>query len=149
MVKLKKSSLKLQIPTALLFILISFFALGVFGYFTFTLIFSILSESEIIRFDKGAMYMLGVGLTSGLLSFFMVYEILNKKVSASLNKKSIRPALIFLGSIFVVPQLAGLAVDYYVESVGYVYCKEQSSQWLQNQTLIFASNEYSCLKNEK
>ncbi len=149
MVKPKKNPFIIQVPTAILFILITLSALIIFCYFTYILIAGIFTGSDIIIFNKGAMYMLGVGLTSGLLSFFMLYEIFNKEISASLNKKSTRPALIFICSIFVIPQLAGFAVNGYVESIKYVYCSEKSSHWLQNQNLIYANNKLTCAKHTK
>lgn len=147
--KPKKSSFLIQVPTVLLFILIALSALIIFGYFTYVLMSGIFTGSDLIIFNKGAMYMLGVGLTSGLLSFFMLYEIFNKEVSASLNKKSTRPALIFVCSKFVIPQLAGFAVNEYIKSIEYVYCAEESSHWLQNQNLIYANNELTCTKHIK
>ena len=144
-----KKSPGLQILIVVFFLLLSSGLLAVFVYYSFLLFSAILSGSDIIAFNKGAVYMLGAGLISALLTYFLIYEIIKKNISDSFNKKSKYIGLAFIGSVFLVPQLAEYGVNKYTESIGYMYCPEQSYRWLHAQNLVFTSNREICVNSNK
>ncbi|MCL7422012.1 MAG: hypothetical protein M8364_14020 [Methylobacter sp.] len=141
-----KQSIWLKLLTVVVFILFSAGSLAAFGYYAFQLILDLLHKEEVIAFNKGAMHMLGVGLSGGLLIYFMIYEIIYGKISESLNKKATRLAFIFMGSIFIFPRIIDYGVRQYIGHTGYVFCADQSHRWLHAQNLVFASNEEACTK---
>ena len=93
--------------------------------YAFQLTLDLLHKEDVIAFNKGAMYMLGVGLSGGLLIYFMIYEIIYGKISESFNKKATRLAFIFMGSIFIFPQIIDFRVRQYIGHTGYVFCADQ------------------------
>ncbi len=145
----EKNSLILQVLIVAFFFLFAIGSLAVFGYYAFQLSVNIFSQSDFVVFNKGAMYMFGTGLSSGLLTYFFIYEILKKEISASFNKKATYVGLAFVGSIFILPQLADYEVHKFIDHIGYVYCPEQSYRWLHAQNLVFASDENSCVNFNK
>ncbi|NHO67688.1 hypothetical protein G8770_19245 [Aestuariicella hydrocarbonica] len=80
----------------------------------------------------------------GLLTLLMAQEVRGQAISTETNRKATRLALLFLGVIFLFPVAAGYAVQYKVSRMGYVYCQDQSHQWLHAQTKVFAVNATSC-----
>ena len=144
MQKVEEHSLPVKILVAAVFLLLGVAALFAFSYKLVSLIDNIASHSKIIVFDKGAMYMFGVGMTTGFLVFLMIYEILQKKITARLNKIATYVGTGFLGLIFLFPMGAGFVVQGYIDNIGYVYCSKQSSRWLHAQTLVYAASEADC-----
>lgn len=140
----EKPSVILQISAVVLFILFSIGALIAFGYYTFQLAFSFVNQEDIIAFNKGAMYMLGVGLSSGLLTYFMIYEIIKKEISVAFNKKATRSALIFMGLIFILPQIFHYSLEYILEKRGYMICDLDSYQWRMYRTFYYVSSVDAC-----
>jgi hypothetical protein len=130
--------------TVFVFTLFAIGALLAFGYYAIDVSVSLLSQKEIIEFNKGSMYMLGVGLGAGLLVVFMIHELSGKEISDSYNKKSTKAALIFIGLILVFPQLADYVVSLKVRSIDYIYCENQSYRWLHVQNKVYGSNINAC-----
>lgn len=119
-------------------------ALLAFGYYAFDVSISLILKKEIIEFNKGAMYMLGVGLGAGLLVIFMIHELTGKKISNSYNKKATKFALISIGLIFIFPQLADYIVSSKFRSMDYVFCEEKSYRWLHAQNKVYGVNVDAC-----
>ncbi len=136
----------LKYLTVIVFALFAVGALLAFGYYALHTVVDIIDMKSVIEFNKGAMYMLGVGLSAGLLTFFMIYEIQNRKISESFNKKATRLALIFIGSIFIFPQIVDYGVHQKIKSIGYVFCAKQSYSWLHVQNKVFGLNEVACMQ---
>jgi hypothetical protein len=130
--------------TVIIFALFAICAFLAFGYYAFDVSISLISKKEIIEFNKGAMYMLGVGLGAGLLVIFMFHELTGKKISNSYNRKATKFALISIGLIFVFPQLADYIVSTKVISMDYVFCKEKSNRWLHLQNKVYGVNVDAC-----
>jgi len=130
--------------TVIVFALFAICSLLAFGYYAFDVTISLILKKEIIEFNKGAMYMLGVGLGSGLLVIFMIHELTGKKISNSYNKKATKFALISIGMIFVFPQLADYIVSSKVEKMDYVFCEEKSYRWLHAQNKVYGVNAGTC-----
>jgi len=116
-----------------------------FGYYALNVSISLVSGWDIIEFNKGAMYLLGVGLGAGLLVLFMIHELSGKEISNSYNRKATRLASVFIGLIFVFPQLVDYAVSSRVISIGYVFCENSSYRWLHVQEKVFGINADACV----
>jgi len=130
--------------TVIVFALFAICSLLAFGYYAFDVTISLISKKEIIEFNKGAMYMLGVGLGSGLLVIFMIHELTGKTISNSYNKKATKFALVSIGLIFVFPQLADYIVSSKVGKMDYVFCEEKSYRWLHAQNKVYGVNADTC-----
>lgn len=135
--------------TVVVFFIFSAGALLVFGFYTLQLVRGMISSADIVEFNKGAMYMLGVALSSGLLTAFMVHELRGGELSAAYNKKATQLALLFLGLIFIFPQATDYLVTSKLTGVDYVYCKDQSYRWLHSQNKVFAVNAAVCANYSK
>jgi len=145
-----KNSLLLKLPAITFFLLLTISSLIWFSYNIFHLLISVINHSDIIVFEKGATYMLGCGLGLGLLSFFMIYEmLLKKKITTALNKLATRLAIAFLAIMVILPQVTSFLVHQYVDNLGYIYCPEQSYHWLHNQSFIFAADINTCASFER
>ncbi len=134
----------LKYLTVFVFALFAMGALLAFGYYAIHTVVDLVYMESVIEFNKGAMYMLGVGLSAGLLTSFMIYEIQNRKISESYNKKATHLALIFIGLIFIFPQIVDYGVRQKIKSIGYVFCAKQSYSWLHAQNKVFGLNEAAC-----
>lgn len=130
--------------TVIIFALFAICALLAFGYYAFDVSIRLISKNEIVEFNKGAMYMLGVGLGAGLLVIFMIHELTGKKISNSYNKKATKFAFISIGLIFLFPQLADYVVSSKVSGMGYVFCEEKSYRWLHAQNKVYGINVDAC-----
>jgi len=136
----------LKLSTVVIFTLFSVGAIFAFGYYSFLLMLDLFNSEDIIAFNKGAMYMLGVGLSSGLLTYFMIYEIIKREISESFNKRATLLSLIFMASIFIFPQIVDYGIRQYINHIGYIFCTDKSYRWLHAQNLVFATNEETCVK---
>ncbi len=130
--------------TVIVFALFSLCALLAFGYYVYDVSISLITKKEVIEFNKGAMYMLGVGLGAGILVIFMVHELTGKIISNSYNKKATRIAFISIGLIFTFPQLAGYLVNSKIRDMNYVFCEEKSYRWLHAQNRVYGINIDAC-----
>lgn len=130
--------------TVIVFSMFAICSLLAFGYYAFDVTISLMSKKEIIEFNKGAMYMLGVGLGSGLLVIFMIHELTGKKISNSYNKKATKFALISIGLIFVFPQVADYIVSSKIGKMDYVFCEEKSYRWLHAQNNVYGVSADTC-----
>lgn len=130
--------------TVIIFALFAICVFLAFGYYAYDVSISLISKKEIIEFNKGAMYMLGVGLGSGLLVIFMIHELTGKKISDSYNKKATKIAFVSIGLIFAFPQLADYIVNSKVKGMDYVFCEEKSYRWLHTQNKVYGVNVDTC-----
>lgn len=130
--------------TVFAFALFAIGALFAFGYYTFDVSIGLISKKDIIEFNKGAMYMLGVGLGAGLLVIFMIYELTGREISSSYNKRATKIALISIGLIFLYPQIADYIVSSKVGSMDYIFCEDQSYRWLHVQNKVYGINADAC-----
>ncbi|MFA7556116.1 MAG: hypothetical protein WCY88_17875 [Spongiibacteraceae bacterium] len=140
----KKAVTPAKCVTVIIFALFAICALLAFGYYAFDVSISLISKKEIIEFNKGAMYMLGVGLGAGLLVIFMIHELIGKEISNAYNKKATKCALISIGLIFIFPQLADYIVSSKFRSMDYVFCEEKSYRWLHAQNKVYGANVDAC-----
>jgi hypothetical protein len=130
--------------TVFVFSLFAIAALLAFGYYALDITISLLFKKDIIEFNKGAMYMLGVGLGAGLLVIFMIHELSGREISKSYNKKATNFALISIGLIFVFPMITDYVVTLKVKSIDYVYCENLSYRWLHVQSKVYGITADAC-----
>lgn len=140
----KKTVTPAKCITVIIFALFAICAFLVFGYYAVDVSVSLISKKEIIEFNKGSMYMLGVGLGTGMLVVFMIHELIGKKISKSYNTKATRFALLSIGLIFVFPQFSDYLVSSKVRSMDYIFCEEKSYQWLHVQNKVYGVSVDAC-----
>jgi len=98
-----------------------------------------------ISFDKGAFYLLGVGLALSVLTFVIIYEpvmgnILTPKIGGLCTKLTIAGVLI----MFILPHLVHYGVQSFLTSRGYEVCGCASHQWLHSRTIVYVRNQDVC-----
>lgn len=130
--------------TVVVFALLSICAILAFGYYAVDVILDLILRRDVIAFNKGAMYMLGVGAGLGLLVIFMVWELSGKTMSSSGNKKATQLALASLVLMVVLPQAADYLISRSLGSSNYVYCERESYRWLHAQSKVYTSSARVC-----
>jgi len=148
----QKPSLLRQYIGILVFILMSIGAFYGFGYFAIDTVEQLISHSSSISFDKGAFYLLGVGIGLGALVIGMIIEVWKKQPpSDRVAKRVMRTAILGLAIMFLFPQLVHYAIADYLAARDYGICQEASHQWLQARTIVYTDNPETCLQlaNEK
>jgi len=139
-----RPSRTLQYSVIVFFLVFTIGSLISFGYSAFFLAQDLMKESESISFNKGAFYILGVGLASGLLTYALVLEVAKGSVSERFNKRATRIGLAALALIFVLPQLAHYAISGYANNIGYGVCSGASYQWLHARRIVYADSPETC-----
>ena len=139
----ERPSLVIRIVGALLFIVGSCVALFWFGYRVIILLS--VAQSEVIVFEKGSFYMLGVGVGMSVLAFTAVQEgwvgkVLSKKQAVILT----RIAIVSIALIFIAPNLFHYIADTYFLNEGYSVCEEASSQWLFVRDIVYIQESIEC-----
>ena len=131
-------------------IFVSFFsgaaALFFFGYNTLYLIKALVEESRVISFDKGSVYLLGVGLGLGVVTYWFIRDVMKKPASAAYNQKATRIAIGVIIIMVVLPHIVHYAVGHYLKPRGYVVCDEASYQWLYDRTIVYTANSNVCVE---
>jgi len=146
----EKPSLGIRIFAPLIFISGSIAALLWFFYRIFNLFIATLSE--IVVFDKGSFYMLGVGVGMLNLAIVTVQEgWLDKPLSKKQSAYLTRGAFIGIALIITVPHLVHYFANSYLLRQGYTVCEEASQQWLFVRDIVYIAESIECstsLKNK-
>ncbi len=137
-------SLSKKILGIAFFIVISISALYWFFHVIQQLTSDLLKQTDLIVFDKGAMYLLGVGGGIGVLTVFLIADAMKKELSHEVHKRATRILLLILGLTFVLPQVMDFGVHRYIERINYVHCEDQSHQWFHAHTYVFATDLTTC-----
>ena len=141
----KKSTLLLQYGAILGFISMSLGALIWFGIDAIFIIRQLISMPLSISFDKGAFYMLGIGIGLGALVIYMILEVWKKKPpSDRLTRRIVKTALFGVAIMFLLPQVAHYSIAHYLEKRGYEICHKVSYQWLHYQNIVFTNDQKTC-----
>ncbi len=144
----EKAPLAIRIFAPLVFLFGSIAALFWFFY-RLAVLFSG-TQSEIVVFDKGSFYMLGVGIGVSVAAFTTVQEgwlgrLLSKKQSTLLT----RLAVVSVASLFVAPNLIHYVANGYFSDRGYTVCEEASHQWLFVRDIVYIEQSVECSVNLK
>lgn len=129
----------------LLFASLSLAALAWFGWSIIQIITQIRSNTAVILFDKGAVYMLGVGMGLLVLTYGILHEVilglaLTKRVTKRINIS----ALISIIVLFIVPHLVHYLVEHALNERDYIICDQASYQWLLYRRIVYVSNFEDC-----
>lgn len=136
-------SLTVRLAGPLVFIVGSIGALFWFGFSVFVLLENL--NNEIVSFDKGAFYMLGVGLGSATLSFVLIYEFWHgKPLTKRLNILCTKLAFFSIILLLLTPQAIHLLTGNYLENRGLTLCEQASSQWLFVSEIVYVDDDSGC-----
>ncbi len=138
-------SLAIRFAGPLIFIISAASALFWFGYRFFDLINQLDLTAGVLTFDKGAFYMLGVGLGLATLSFVLVYELwYGSHLTKRLTRICTRLAFVSILLLLVFPQAIHFLTDSYLENKGFFICEQASSQWLFVAEIVYVNGEHDC-----
>ena len=100
-----------------------------------------------VSFDKGAFYLLGVGFGLATLSFVLIYELwFGKTLPRDLANVCTRLAYVSIAILLVLPPIAHMLTEDYVEQRGLSVCEEASTQWLFARTILYLDSRHECRK---
>ncbi|EKO3925209.1 hypothetical protein GCS56_002488 [Vibrio metschnikovii] len=139
------ASLLVRLLSLAFFMLLTFGAFFWFSVSSVNLISTLRTESQVIGFDKGAMYTLGCGL--GLLAITvggLMQGILKLKLTEKQHSFFSRSIVISLLLMVIYPQVAHYTVDSYLKSKQYSICDEVSYQWLIYSKLYYTKDNMAC-----
>ena len=143
----EKPSLLLQYVGILWFMSMSIGALIWFGVNAVFTVRQLATNQASISFDKGAFYMLGIGIALGALVIAMILEVWKKKpTSDNLSRKLTRTALLGIAITFLLPQVVHYPLAHYLQQRGYQVCREASYQWLLYRKIVFMNDQEKCLE---
>jgi hypothetical protein len=144
-VDIKTSSLITRILGPLFIIFLSINAFWWFFLSMFYLYNALLSE--VIEFDKGALYSLGAGI--GLLVLAIVAVQVgwfNRPLSKRQNMYFTRVALASIVLMLALPQIGHYFINNYMMKRGYSVCQAASHQWMNARTIIYIKPTIECKK---
>ena len=136
----------------LVFGTVMFLILSVFGFFLFyvgmsDLVIGFQQNNEVIYFDKGAMYGLGVGISLFVFFIVVIHEgILQRSLS---EKKAViftRIMIVGLVISFILPQVAYFVVSEIIDDIHYLECDVPTNAWPVYKTLVYTDTEQTCLR---
>jgi len=128
----------------ILITVVSFALLGVGALYiaintTFSLIRHIIYLPESIEFNKGALYLWGVGFVLLLFVVGIVYtNYLKKTISKKTNKRLTQFVIFLLLLTFLLPQVVHYVTAEYLEKKDYKICESKSRQWLHVKTIVYS-----------
>lgn len=113
-------------------------------YSTFLAFFHL---EHVISFNKGALYLFGVGLGMWALVGYMLAELwLGKPPSKRYEKVVTRLGVAGLVLAFSLPHVVHYSLDAWLDSRDYTICEPASHQWLHSVTLVYTKTETECLR---
>ena len=135
----KPASKWIVILTTLSFGIIGIGALYIAVDATISLITGIYNFQDNIEFNKGALYLYGVGLILLIFVVGIIYtNYLKKNISSHANKIIGKAVLVFLLITFFLPQIVHYTTANYLENRGYQVCEARSKQWLHVRTIVYS-----------
>lgn len=138
-------SLQTKILSFSFFLTLTVSALAWFCHSAYTLLSQSNQNAPIVAFDKGSMYMLGIGLVLLLLTTNgVMHGILGKELTekvASSYKYGIVASLILM---VVLPQLTHFIVNRHFKNADYVVCNEVSYRWMLYSKYYYTGNQAIC-----
>lgn len=127
------------------FLVLTIASLAWFFVSTTSLISQIRLNAPIIGFDKGSVYMLGIGLGLLLLSVGGIMQgILGKALTPaneSLFKKGIVISILLM---FLLPHAVHYGVSQYTQKQHYTLCNEATYRWFLYSKFYFTNNASGC-----
>ena len=144
----EKPSWFIRIFGPLIFIMGAIGALSWFFYRILSLFEGL--TSDVVAFDKGSYYALGVGVGLLAIAFAGVQETwlgkpLTKKSTSIISKLAIAGVVLMLS----VPHISHYALGSYLKKNGYAVCEEASHQWLFVRNIVYVQKMKECSKDMK
>jgi len=142
----KKISLLLaQFFTLLAFFLMTLGSLIYFGFEAVNMLNQLTSRPPSITFERGAYYLLGIGIASGALLFIILLEVWTKvPPSAKATKIFTITAISSIALSLVLPIIAGTIIESYLLDNEYTICDVPSSAWPIYKDVIYTDNPETC-----
>lgn len=118
-----------------------------FFYSVLSLISQVNLDGTVIAFDKGSMYMLGIGmallsLTIGGLIHGVLAKALTPKAE-TIFKYSVIASIVVM---IALPQITHHFIDSYVRNKNYISCNEATYQWLLYSKYYYSDSQINCDK---
>ncbi len=134
---------------AILMLLGGFWAIYYFSVELTEMLEGINSKHSIISIDKGAFYLLGAGI--GIIATVAII-VLSRYYKQQIPKK-IRTASVFtlifsIPLAFILPHFIAYPTEKKLESMGYEYCPDMSTQWLHDVTSVYVNDMKLCIEPE-
>ena len=129
----------------LAFLFFSFAALIWFGWSFSNLVLQLSAATPVISLNKGAMYMLGIGLASSVLTIAIFQEaIIRRPMTDKLARRLTGGALAGLVIVFLLPFMTHSVIEQRLEARGYKICEQASYQWLLYRNIVYVSDYELC-----
>jgi len=111
------------------------------------------TSSSVILFDKGALYMLGVGIGLAVLTYAVLHEVILKRpLTDKFSKIMNIGALTSIIVMIIFPQVIHYPVEQLLEKRGYKICNQASYQWFLYRRIVYTSSPEICentIENKK
>ena len=138
-------SLATRIVGPIVFLIGATAALFWFGYNLYILLANL--NAGTVYFDKGAFYMLGVGMGMATLAFVLAYEFwYGKTLPTNITRLCSKLAYASILLLFITPHAMHFFTGSYLANRGLTVCEEASSQWLFVSEIFYISDERNCDK---
>ena len=145
--RVKPSTLN-RILTPVVFLLGGVCALAWFVYRIYALLKS--SGDEIVIFDKGSYYLLGVAIGMLALAFVVIWEQwLLRPLSRRITKIFSGLAVASLVTLLAVPHIAHFVANEHLTASGYSVCEAASDQWLFIRDIVYVQPSVECSEDIK
>ena len=105
----------------------------------------IISESSVLNFNKGIMYMLGGSI--GLFSLFIgvaYHSIYLRKIPEKTEKVLVKGAVIGILIMFLFPQLSHFGINRLMINREYIECSQAKYSWLFYKKYVYTKNQLIC-----
>lgn len=127
------------------FLIFGLAALLWFGVSMSTLVSQLVAESPVVAFDKGAMYMLGVGSALLLLAAGgFLHGVMGKKQTKAGDSIFKRGVIVCFLVLIVFPQAAQFIVNRYALGHSYQTCESAGYRWLLYSKYYYTKDDAEC-----
>ncbi|VAW90479.1 hypothetical protein MNBD_GAMMA17-1731 [hydrothermal vent metagenome] len=121
---------------------LTWFTVSIIGFIS-----QFLLNDPVVEFDKGSMYMLGIGLGLLLLTIGGVMQgLLGKKLTPQKETLFTRGLVFSLIIMFGFPHLTHYVVANYAQQRNYSVCSDASYRWLLYSKFYYTKNGMACNK---
>ncbi len=142
----QKTSLLSLFAGLLAFFLMSGWSLWWFVSHFSQLIEQVVSNANLIDFNKGSFYGLGGGISMAALTYGVLHQNVFKfSLESRFFNKTI-PAVMFYGAVIMIllPHIAHYSIEYILEKRGYMICDTHSMQWPMYRSYYYVSDVDTC-----
>ena len=137
--KEQKPSLLIRLLSVTFFCILTSTSLTWFFISVYKLQQQLTTNSPIVTFDKGSMYMLGGGTVGGVLQGIFNIELTEKR--ESLFKKLMVLNLLL---IFILPQLSHYLLNRYINKQHYSIRNKATYHWFLYSKYYYTNNQVTC-----